>query len=673
MHLVTRTLRWQRGVLAGTLVLAALGFTRATRDVFNTPKATLIVVGALVVLAVGAYRLTRTRRVVVPATWAWVALGLFLLGLVAGTVVADHPMWSIVGRAGRHTGLAMYAVYVVVFLLAVRLYRGHSPTVLVRTLLVAAVPIALYGLGQSVGIEPYDWDAIEGGPQVFATFGNANFYAAWLGIVAPLAAWGALTRTWSRPLRVAAGVLWVLMVAAAFVSDSLQGPAVAVVGTALVALVWLWTTDERVGRWRVSLTAGGGALAGLLLAGTVAGLGPLAGVRAGAAASFASRLGKWETALAMFGDRPVFGFGLDSFADWFHRYRPRSVAVEDALDRTVDAPHNLPLDMLTSGGLVLLVGYLAVVGFTAWALISGLRRHTGEHRLLLGGLGGAWLAYQLQSLVSIDVPPIAVLHFLVAGLIVTMGTAPPLRQWALPGAPPLPTSKPSSSKKKRKGKREPVPLARPSPVLTGLIVVVALAALWGVVIPLRADVATAEGVQLAAAGDTREAQAAFEDAAALTPWEARPPQLHGRWMTRNNLNQPAYDAYQEAYARQPRGLSHALNLASLAVKLDKVDEAERWYDRALKIDPKTPEVLAQAGGYHADHGDPERAAKLLEKAVAVDDEGQADWWVTLGNARSASGDDAGARQAYERALEIDPDAQEAAEALDQLALDAAGE
>lgn len=670
MHFVTRTLRWQRGVLAGTLVLAALGFTRATRDVFNTPKATVIVVGVLVVLAIGAVRLSRTRRLVVPATWAWVALGLFLVGLVAGTVVADHPMWSVVGRAGRHTGLAMYVVYVVVFALVLRLYRDQSPRGLMLTLLATAVPVALYGLGQSVGVEPYDWDAIEGGPQVFATFGNANFYAAWLGIVAPLAAWAALSRTWSRLWRAAAGVLWLAMVVAAFVSGSLQGPAVAVAGTALVALVWLWTTEGRMGQWRVWLTAGGAALAGLLLAGIVAGVGPLAGVRASAAASLASRLGKWETALRMFGDRPVFGFGLDSFADWFHRYRPEWVAVEDGLERTVDAPHNLPLDMLTSGGLVLLVGYLAIVAFTAWALVSGLRRHTGEQRLLLAALGGAWLAYQLQSLVSIDVPPIAVLHFVLAGLVVALGTAPPMRQRALPGAPPLPAATSSSSKKKRKAKRQPVPLAPPSPVLTGLIVVVAVGALWVVVIPFRADVATAEGVQHAAAGETRDAEAAFEHAAGLTPWEARPPQLHGRWMARNSLNQPAYNAYQEAHNRQPRGLSHVLNLATLAVKIDEVDEAARWYDRALTIDPKTPEVLAQVGEYHAEHGDPQRAAELLEEAVAVDDEDQADWWVTLGDARSASGNDTGARQAYERALEIDPDAQEAAEALDQLALEA---
>lgn len=675
MHLIDRTLRWQRGLLAVTLALAALGFTRATRDVFNTPKATIIVVGVILVLAVGAIRVTRTRRLVVPSTWAWAAVGLFLVGLVVGTVVADSPMWAVVGRAGRHTGLAMYAVYVVVFALAIRCYRGHPPTVLVWTLLATAVPIALYGLGQSVGIEPYDWNAIEGGPQVFATFGNANFYAAWLGIVTPLAAWGALTRAWSRPWRLVSAALTVLMVVAAFVSDSLQGPAVGVAGAAFVALVWLWTTDEPIGRRRVPLTVAGGGVAALLLAGVVAGLGPLSAIRQGAVASFSSRLGKWETAVAMFGDRPLFGFGLDSMADWFHRYRPQWVAVEDGLERTVDAPHNVPLDMLISGGVILFVGYLAVVGFTAWALVVGLRRLTGEQRLLLAGLGGAWLAYQLQSLVSIDVPPLAVLHWLLAGLIVSMGAAPPLRQWALPGAPPLPTPKPPKGKKgkKAKARRQEIPLAPPSPALKGVVVVGTLAVLWVALIPVRADIATAEGVEHAAADDTRAADAAFERAAALTPYEPRPAQTRGEWMLRAGLNKPAYQAYREAAARQPRSLSYMLNLARLASKLEKPEEAGRWYDRALVIDPKTPEVLAQVGEYEAEHGDPERAERLLEEAVAVDDERQADWWVALGDARSASGDDAGARKAYERALDIDPDAEGAAEALDQLALEPAGE
>jgi O-antigen ligase len=118
----------------------------------------------------------------------------------------------------------------------------------------------------------------------------------------------------------------------------------------------------------------------------------------------------------MLGDRPLFGFGLASFEGWFYAYRPVAVAVADGFRRSTDAPHSVPLEMLASGGLLLGLAYLALVGVTGWALIRGLRHRAGVERVLLAGLGGAWLAYQVQSLVSIDVPPIAVLHYALAGV-----------------------------------------------------------------------------------------------------------------------------------------------------------------------------------------------------------------------------------------------------------------
>ena len=52
----------------------------------------------------------------------------------------------------------------------------------------------------------------------------------------------------------------------------------------------------------------------------------------------------------------------------------------------------------------------------------GLRRTRGEQSLLLAALGGAWIAYHVQSGVSINVPPLLVLHWVVAGMVVATHT-----------------------------------------------------------------------------------------------------------------------------------------------------------------------------------------------------------------------------------------------------------
>jgi len=663
MDVVERTLRWQRIVLQVVVAAAALLFWRASYDVFNTVKATAIALGAITVVAIGAYRVARTRRLQVPRSPVLVGAGALAAALVVATAVSPLPVASIVGRPGRHTGLALYLTYLVLFAVAVRLYRAAAPTDLVRTLLGAAVPVALYGTLQAAGIDPLGWQAVEGGPQVFSTFGNANFMAAYLGVVVPLAAWGAITPTWDAPWRVASGVVGVWSLVVAYLSNSQQGPLMALAGTAFVAAVAV-ASATRVPRRVRALVLGGGAALGLVAVALVAaGVGPLGTVRANLAASLGTRTPKWTTALAIWRDHPVTGVGLERYADWFHAYRPADLAARTGLLRTTDTPHNIPLDMLANGGLLLAVAYLAFVGLTGWALVTGLRRRTGADRLLLAGIGGGWVAYQVQSLVSIDVPPVALLHYLLAGVIVGYGTVPALRAVALPGAPLLPAAAPGRPGRKRKAPPPAPPVVPVSPVLVGLIAVVALAAAVVATRPLRADTAAAWGARLAAA-QPEAAAAAYRRAGELAPWESRYPVLEAGVLAATDP-QAALAAYDRAAAADPRGLAVALNEARLAASAGDTERADAAWERVLAIDPTTPEVLASAGAYWLERGDVERARDLVDRGMAVADD-DARLWVALGEVREAGRDTAGAREAFQRAIELDPEVRGAAEGLDRV-------
>lgn len=659
MRFVAATLRWQRGLLAVAVAGSALVFWRGTLDVFNTTKATWILLGLIAVAAVGAARLYRTRVALLPPRVLWLPVAAMAIALVVATLTSETVMLSIVGRSGRHTGLVMYVTYLAVMLVVARTHREVSPTRMIGALLAAAVPVVAYGALQvvhtwlPVDLEPYDWKLIEGGPPVFATFGNANFFSAWLGIVAPLALAGALLARWSRWVRVGCAVMAVVALVVAYFSDSLQGVAAGAAGIGLVALVWLFT-HERARAWRWYGAAGGAVLGAAGVAVVAAGVGPLAAVRSNLVTSFETRWGKWETALRMAGDHPVLGIGLNDFADYFHLYRPQWLATQEGLDRTTDTPHNVPLDMLTSGGVLLAGAYVALLAVTAWALVCGLRRLEGQERLLLGGIGGAWLAYQLQSYVSIDVPPLAVLHYVLAGLIIAFGVAPAWREWRLPGAP---APAPARGKGKKKAPKQPlVPLRAPA---IAAIVVVAAGAAWLATVPWRADAAAQTGRQAAAAGDWDAMDRYFDEAVSTAFWEPRYPARRGTLLGERGETAAALAAFEEALDRQPRGLSHAINVARQAEALGRIERARQAYAQAIDIDPKTPQLLAEVGQFHLDHGSAETARRLLEQAVAQRGQ-RARWWMSLAQARAATGDESAAEAARERAREIDPDIEQAA-------------
>src|SRR5690606_3400706 len=94
------------------------------------------------ILLAGALRVARSRRLHLPASpTVWAPLALFAGGLLVATGVSATPWLSVVGRAGRHTGLAMYLVYIGLLLTSLRLHVQDSPAYLIKALLAAAVPV----------------------------------------------------------------------------------------------------------------------------------------------------------------------------------------------------------------------------------------------------------------------------------------------------------------------------------------------------------------------------------------------------------------------------------------------------------------------------------------------------------------------------------------------------
>ena len=565
-------------------------------DVFFSPKVLLAVVGACTIAGLAVVASVRDHRLGIPAVGAvWTAIAFGVLASAA-TLSSTAPGRSVLGASAAHAGLALYLSCVVVFLGAAALYRGHSPTGVIAVLLVTAVPLIGYGAVQALGLDPLTWRTTAGGPPVFSTLGNANFFSAWTGIVVVLATWGAAAPVWSARQRVGCALLAVAALTVAMASASIQGPIAAAAGLGVLAAARLTDHGRHVSAaWRRTALF-------LLPVAVVMAAGLVLVTRGDAASSFAGRVGKWQAALAMARARPVAGFGLDLYGDWYHAYRPVSDALERGLRSTADAAHSVVLQLLAGGGVPLAVAYVCfvvAVGLAAWRAIA--RAH-GEQRLLLGGLAGAWVAYQVQALISIDVPPLAVLHWTLAGLLVAASAPrvepaeahPPHRPWSAIGA-----------------------LAA---TLAACLVV------FGLSMPLRADLAARRGLRLSSQGEHASAELAFGVALQLQPAEPRYPLALARERMQRGDELLALDAYALAAARAPRSVPIAVERArATAVAGSDQDVADR-YAEAVALDPRSPHLLVEAARRHLRIRRPQTASELVRRAIEIEPREQ---WVQL--------------------------------------------
>jgi O-antigen ligase len=570
-------IRFQQLGLAALAPLVAVLFWSRTADPVNVPKSTLAAVVAVLLVVVSVIRAAATRRLTVPVTASAWAAAAFATALLVATVSSDVPGASVAGTLGRSDGLILYGACVVLFLVGLRVFDAMAVRRLLMGVLLGGLFSVLYGLLQHFGGDPINWADIGLSP-IIGAFGNPDFESGYLGIVVPVAAWGALSRVWPLAWRIASACLLVSCLVVAELSSSNQGVLAGGAGLVIVLVALLL---ERGGRWTrpglLAIAAAALVVVALAAAGIAGGVGP--GQRLTSAGSLTARKWYWGSAVEMWRQHPVTGVGLDRYGAYYRSVRPGSAA---AANNYSDAAHSVPLHMLATGGLLLALSYLAVCLLVAWALVVGLRRLAGEVRLLVGGVGGAWVAYQVQALVSIDEPALAVTHWLLAAAVVATATPPRLYERLLPGA---------VQPRARKGRNAPAETAPPavwsaaSFTVCGLACVIGLVAMWLVLKPLRASYdARGAGLSLAR-GDGNAALRYFDAATRLAPYESAYWLQRGRFF--EQVKQPVLAAasYASGFHHDPRSYDVLIAGARLAKTQQDTAALDRYTRQLAVVDP----------------------------------------------------------------------------------------
>jgi putative inorganic carbon (HCO3(-)) transporter len=647
------------GCVGAAVVLSAALFLPAAADPVNVVKLVAVLAAALGCLGAGVSAAVREREVDIPAGWFTGGLGLLLTALAVSAVSSPTTTTAVLGAPGRLSGLALYAACAV---LAVSTLRGGLAAVAVveAAVVTAGAFTGVYGLLQYLNLDPVRW-ANEFNP-IIGALGNPNFASAYLGICMPLLLAWALRTEGGRRIRAAAAVVAACLFLLALLSGASQGPLAAAAGTSVVALAWLLDRETPL-RQRGLVALGASAVVGVaaLVAGA-AGSGPAA--RLFGAGSFQTRQWYWQAALDMWQREPLLGVGIDHYGQFWRTSRPlENVRVLGGGDFS-DAAHSVPLHLLATGGLVTAVAYIAFVLITAVALVHGLRTLRGPARLRLAGVGGAWAAYQVQSLVSIDQVPLVVLNFVLAAAVVAASGTGALRHVRLPGA--LPAKQQTASGRRRSAPHaQRVRVATPADLaLLSGVGAVTLALLWFAVLPLRADVAVRSGDTALRKGKGDASLAAYERAIDLLPGRSRHWQRKAD-LLRNVQPATALQAYDQAIDADPSNVTALRAASRLAEEQEQLTRARTYHRKALTRDPYNSLTISEAAMFELRHGGAKAALQILEKAIEAIPE-QVALWTPLGDARQVLGDIDGAIAAYREALRLDPTQSKAAEELARL-------
>jgi O-antigen ligase len=329
--------------------------------------------------------------------------------LIVILVSGGEILQQIFGTTGRNTGLITYLAFSILFVVSI---AGSSSSFLNRFLLVSlVVGVASlgYGLVQALGGDPFDWNNPYS--PVFGFLGNPNFQSSLLGILGSVVFAQLLSSSIKYQIKGAYLVYLLLTVYVIRETASQQGFLVLLIGSSISLGIFVYQRSKALGYSYLGL-----ALVGFVavLVGTL-NKGPLASLLYKDSVTY--RGDYWSAGWKMTLDNPIFGVGLDSYGDWYRRSRSIEATLRRGPEIVSNAAHNVFLDFSSYGGFPLVFLYMALMGLVVVSAVKVIKRSQGFNAGFIGLFGG-WVAFQAQSIISINQIGLALWGWVLSGLII---------------------------------------------------------------------------------------------------------------------------------------------------------------------------------------------------------------------------------------------------------------
>jgi hypothetical protein len=269
-------------------------------------------------------------------------------------------------------------------------------------------------------------------------------------------------------------------------------------------------------------------------------------------------------------EHPLFGVGLDSYGDWYRRARSVEATLRRGPDVVSNAAHNVLLDLSSNGGFPLLTIYLFMLGLvlvSAWRVL----RRSNTFDPFFSGLFAVWIAYQAQSIISLNQLGLAVWGWIISGLII--GYEINTREEKLDATP---------KQLLKKGRN--IPISAKTKVSAGVLVGMFVGGLAGLVIGLQPLIASSKFLSALNSKDPKLVQ----QAAYVSPLDANYMYRVADILANNKL-------VSEAVAVSNDSLKHFTDdypLWAFRSRIQGLPQEE--IDRALKemkrLDPNNPNL-----------------------------------------------------------------------------------
>ena len=377
----------------------------------DLPKMYALVITAF--CAIGAIITARNEIIAKSYRVILILFVLFLTQLILVMKFSGAPfIQQFLGAGGRNTGALTYLSFFSILVCAMFVADFKFVKLTFYSLLLTGAATLIYGLMQVSGSDPIKWNNPHS--SMIGFLGNPDFSSAFLGLVGA----GGFCLLLSEkivsniPLKFAIVLGEVLALYLIVKSHAIQGIMIYALGFFLSLGIYIFSSQHMTKFIFVVYS---------IFSTFIISVGVLGALKIGPLASHLYKISVrqrgfyWRAGREMLLSHPFFGVGMDSYGDWYFEKRSANAAFH-SMGTSSNAAHNVLLDIGSNGGFPLLLIYMAVIALILRSSYLILKNIELRNKYISAVIV-SWIAYEAQSVVSINQIGLGVWGWLLGGVI----------------------------------------------------------------------------------------------------------------------------------------------------------------------------------------------------------------------------------------------------------------
>jgi len=396
--------------IMNSTVLITLIFNPSIADPFNSMKFwTLLVCASLI----SGYVLNKKQTLELKDKKFYKNLRIvifsYLIFSLISSIYSYNPQISFLGENFRKNGLLTFIGLSVFFIAAVKHTSFENLNYIFKRILFVSALTSSYSILQISKKDFVNWSDPN---SIISTLGNSNFAGSAMAIFAIVCFGQLFIKSVNQYYKLFNLLIFILLIYSIQKTNARQALIIIIIGIVTIFLIKIFLLSKKIG----SIT--------LLALSPITVLSILGMLQIGPLEKFlykdtvSIRGYYWRAGIEMFRTHPWFGVGIDNYGKFFKEYREVGHPLKTGFGITSTNAHNIFIQNFATGGIFVGLLYIVIQIIVFYRALITIKNCRGDKQFKTLIILAAWLAFQIQSLISIDNIGLSIWGWLFGGVLV---------------------------------------------------------------------------------------------------------------------------------------------------------------------------------------------------------------------------------------------------------------